>query len=297
MRQIDYNNSAFTMRLELPIEWDIDNLTGVNIAIDERDGGDLLTATAATIQTATTNTGAIAVGDSTITITDEEYIPSAGDRMRIAASSAGPAEEFEVVSINNATKVATVRDEFRYAHATGTAVKGLWATYNLDTSTVATWTKGLQVVITWSPVGSDDLPFKERGEVSVFMFTFPDFDQRFRVLYPREYALARRYNVRSIYDEAKIQMQMDLSSRDFHLDRVVDQEMIRVAILKKARWIICEGGGDQWETERTVAMDEYQKQVEIITNQPMWLDENQDETKDDEEVDDYVGFLGLERGF
>jgi len=295
VRQIDYNNSAFTLRFEFPLEWDLDSLTGVNIDITNLDGESLLDATAATLYTATTTNAAGAVGDSTVTLANDASAPSPGDRLRISASAGGPSEEIEVESYNSSTKVATLRRELRFAHTTGTAVKGLFCTYNLDTSTVATWTKALQVVLRWSPGGSDDLPVKERGEVSASYFAFPDFSQRFEVRYPREHRIALP-RLKSVLEEAKLEVEHDLSTPEFHIHRVADSEKVRLLVLKKARLIVLEGTGDKWESERTAAIDEYNRIREIILNQPVWQDENQDDVKDDEEMLVGNSFWGKERG-
>ena len=293
MRQIDYNNSAFTLRFEFPLEWDVDSLTGVNIDITNLDGESLLDATAATLWTATTLNGATSVGGSTITLTAATLSP--GDRLRISASAAGPDEEIEVESYNSSTKVATLRRELRFAHSDAAAVKGLFCTYDLDTSTVATWTKALQVVLRWTPGGSDDLPVKERGEVSASYFAFPDFSQRFEVRYPREHRMALP-RLPSILEEAKLEVEHDVSTPELDIHRVVDSEKIRLMVLKKARLIVLEGTGDKWVAEREAAIDEYNRIKEIVLNQPIWQDENQDDVKDDEEILVGNSFWGKERG-
>lgn len=295
MRQLPYNNSAATIRLEFPVEWDVDNLTGVNISIAELDGDALLAATAATLYTATTTNATASVGDSTVTLANDASAPSPGDRLRIADSAAGPSEEIEVESYNSSTKVVTLKRELRYAHTSGTAVKGLFCTYDLDTSTVATWAKALQVVITWTPVGSDDLAVTERAEVAAVYYSFPDFKERFRVRYPREFKLKEK-EIDAIYQEAEREVQADLRSIEFNIDRLVDQGQLHMAILKKTRLIVCESGGNKWEYETNQARDEYQRYFETFKNTPQWSDDNQDGVQDDYEIDDLMGLLGSERG-
>lgn len=296
MRQIEYNNAAFTMRLEFPPNWDRENISTVNISIDNLDGDALLAATGCTEYAETALESAASVGDSTITIGPEPETVVKGDRLLIKASAAGPPEEVEVLSFNSSTGVVTLRHELRYAHSNAAVIQGLWVTYDLDTSTVATWTAALQVVITWAPNGSDDVPIVERGEVSNFMYGFPDFARRFEIRFPREWRIAEN-RIEELLSEAIKEFEIDLSSRDFHIHRTVDQALVHSAILNKARYLVVVAMGDQWTTEREVALEEYNKQVEIITNQPIWQDENQDGVKDDVEVDDYSGFLGMERGF
>lgn len=295
MRKIAYNNSAFTIRLEYPIGWDASSITGVTLAVANDEGGALLAASACTLASDTTMSSGTSVGDTTATIGTgvQTYLP--GDRILLPTSNNGPSEEAEIQSYNSSTGVITFKRALRYAHAAGT-IKALFCTYDLDTSTVATWEKGLQVVLTWTPAGSDDIPLKERGEIVSFALGFPDFTQRFKILYPREYRI-KEDTIQEIFDEAKIAVQMDLSSRDLNLDRLVDTAFILPAIMAKARWLITMSGGDKWADERETARDEYNRLIEIVTNQPIWTDDNQDGVQDDVEIDDYAGFLGMERGF
>lgn len=295
MRKIAYNNSAFTIRLEYPIGWNPVTISGVTLAVHNDEGGELEAASACSLLQTAGMAASVAVGDTTFGVDIGVVTYNPGDRLLIPAGNSGPAEEVEVQSYNATDGIVTLKRAFRYAHSSQT-VYGLFCTYDLDTSTVATWTKGLQVVLTWTPAGSDDIPFKERGEIVSFLLGFPDFTQRFAVLYPSEYRI-KEDTIQEIFEEAKIAVQMDLSSRDLNLDRLVDTAFILPAIMAKARWIITMSGGDKWSYEREVAHDEYNRLIEIATNQPIWTDDNQDSVQDDVEIDDYAGFLGMERGF
>ena len=297
--QIAYNDSSFNLRLEMPPEWNVDAITSMNIGVKDWDGDDLLAATAATLYTATTLNGAVSVGDSTITLANTATALTPGDRVRIAASASGPAEEVEVVFYNSSTYTATLRHETRHAHATSTAVRGLWATYALDTTTVADWPAAQQCIVSWYPGGSDDRPLRQRAEISVIEFNFADFARRFEMLYPREWKLRenRTGGIKGILEEAKKQVRGDLLSRDFDINRVVDSAIIEPLVLAKARWLVLLGTGDKWTTEREVALDEYHRQMEIVSNSPLWKDDNQDYVRDEVEMDDAMQLLGSERGF
>lgn len=297
MRQIPYNNSAATTRFEYPPNWDAQTITGINIQITNLEGSDLLAATAATLWTATTLASAAAVGDSTITLTAATLSP--GDRLEIAASASGPKEQIEVQSYNSSTKVVTLARDLRYAHANSTAVKGLFATYDLDTSTVATWPKSEQVLLIWIPAGSDDLPHHERGEIASFDFAIPDFEQRFRVLYPTEaMVLARRDDgFRKHCLETMKQLRIHLWSRGLHLERVQNTEVVAPCALSLARLLVVNGGGDKLAHEQDAALNEFTRNFEILCSNPIWVDSDQDNAREDDEIDDYSGtqLMGSER--
>jgi hypothetical protein len=298
VRQIPYNNSAATLRFEYPPNWVAQTITGINIQITDLDGTDLLAATAATLWTATTLSAAASVGDSTITLTAATLSP--GDRLEIAASASGPKEQIEVRSYNSSTKVVTLARDLRFAHANTTAVKGLFATYDLDTSTVATWPKSKQVVLIWIPAGSDDLPHHERGEVANFDFGVPDFEERFRALYPTEaMVLAHRGHdgFGKHYQETLRHLRVHLWSRGLHLERVKNTEIVAPSMFALARLLVVRGGGDKLAHEQDAAEKEFRAQFEVLTSEPIWVDQDQDDARDDAEIDDYSGtqLMGSER--
>jgi hypothetical protein len=298
MRQIPYNNSAATLRFEFPPNWDVQNITGVNIQITDLSGTDLLAATATTLWTATTLASAASVGDSTITLTSATLSP--GDRLEIASSDSGPKEQIEVQSYNSSTKVVTLARDLRFAHASGTAVKGCFVTYDLDTSTVATWAKSKQVVLIWAPAGSDDHPHHERGEIANFDFGVPDFERRFRIRYPfAAMVLAQRGHDGFVkhYEETLKDLRVHLWSRGLHMERVQNTEIVSRPMLSLARLLVVRGGGDKLAHEQDIAIKEFNEHFEILCSDPIWVDADQDNVRDEKEIDDYSGtqLMGSER--
>lgn len=297
-RQVPYNNSAATLRLEYPPNWDAQTITGINIQITDREGTDLLAATAATLWTATTTAAAAAVGDQTITLTSATLVP--GDVLEIAASADGPQERVTVYNYNSSTKVATLARSLTKAHTSGTAVKGAFATYDLDTSTTATWTKAKQLLIKWIPAGSDDFEVHELGEVSTSRLLIPDFEQRFRALYARE---ARTVSQRKseapfadLHSEAIEYLSVSLLSRGLLVERIQDVALAAPTVLTYARYLVNLDGGDRYAAEITTSLSEHNRQFELLCNLPIWTDDDQDEIRDEAEIDDHSGrqLLGSE---
>jgi len=313
MRETQYNNAALTLRFEFPSDWDAQSITAVTVGVKDTSGNELLAATAATLwdaggTNATQINGAVAADEDEIVIElaggGSLPTPVPGDRLEIAASAAGPTEEITVSFYSSTAKqITTVRD-LRYAHSDNTAIKGLFCTYDLDTSDTDTWIKGKQLVFTWTP-NTDDLPCKERGEVVISEFSIPGFNERFSMLYPREYeavvqtsgGVSKPFNrLPTFLQAAHDEIRSELLVRGLDINRVMDQAQLFPVLTSKVRWLVLLSGDDRYDAERAVALDEYQRQLELLAKSPIWGDDNQDEIRDRDEFEDHVQMCGIERG-
>jgi len=301
MRQLEYDNDEFTIRLEFPHGWNVDVIDSVEIKITDLSGSELLADTAADLIDDTT-LGAAASERADTVVLNTDTSPESGDRLYIAASAAGPAEEIVVENYDSATKTITLKYELLYAHSSGAGVYGLYGTYDADLSDTDVFLLGKQVVLTWTPLDSGDasagLPLKERAEVALFQLGIQGLQERFRSLYPREYeAISEPYSrFDSFVDEARKQLQIDLNLEGLNIDRVPNSELLIPCYMAKMRWLVLLSGDDRYETERKVAMNEYNTQIERLKLQPIWQDDNQDEAKSDDEFEDHSQYVGLERG-
>jgi hypothetical protein len=277
-RQIKYNDSAQVLRLEMPSHWRAESITSCTIVINDTDGGALLASTAATVYTATTLNGAAAIGATTITLAATAGNLTAGDRIRLA----GPYEDCEIAAYNSTSKVATLKRALTSAHATGVAVHGLWATYSLSTATVATWTKGLECVLTWSP-NSDDVPLTETAIVEGYEFGAEAYRERFAALYPAEYEVAE-YRLAHVYEEARQRLTHRLRGKNLDMDRVVNGELVMPVLLDFMRYLIVCSGGNAYASEREIAWSMFLASEEVLTSQPIWTDDDQDLAQGEEEV-------------
>lgn len=287
MRQIEYNNAAFTMVFEFPPSWDIQSITSVNITMKDTAGTVLLAETAAAIYTATTLNGAVAVGDAFVTLANTATACTPGRQYEIAASAAGAAEVLSCKYYNGTSYLLYSTADTRSAHTTGTAVKGAWCTYALDTSTVATWPVGTQAVIQWAPVGSDDPSMFERAEISISRFGAPDFEQRFEDAYPVEYDVVRE-EMESLENETYERLKLRMKSDGVHLDRLRDTNDIMPTFLDLARYLVLKGSGDSETTERTEARENYDRSYAYLAKIAAWQDLDQDEIQDESEVDSFT---------
>ena len=281
MRTLEYNNAAYTLRFEFPPNWGA--VTAVNITIQSMAGADVLAATAATLPSWGALASATAAGDTTATLASSTTDPADGDWVRFEASTAGPAEDAEVLSFNPETM--TLRHPLEHAHASGGTVSPRFCTYDLDTSTVATWTKGLRCTIQWTP-NTDDPDMFELAEVAVSQFEVPNFEERFKLL-SRQAWMARQQVIPELYSETKSQLHSELQLSGLDLNRVMDTELFSPLMLAAARRLAILGAGSKYEDERTVADVEYQRWMTIVKESPIWTDTDHDEAEDDTEIDDH----------
>ena len=301
MRQLEYDNDEFTIRLEFPHGWNIDTIDHVYLKVTDLNGEELLADDEIDLLTDTTTGATASARDDTVTL-DADVSPEPGDRLYLADSVDGPSEEIVVKNYSSAAKLITLKYELLNDHTDGTGVYGLFGTYDIDLSDTDVYTLGKQVVLTWTPHDSGHnsvgLPFKERAEIALFKLGLSGIQERFRSLYPREYeAISEPYNrFESFVEEARSQLQIDLSLDGIHIDRIPNSELLIPAYMAKMRWLVLLSGDDRYDTERKVAMDEYTNQIERLKMQPLWQDDNQDEVKTSDEFDDHAQFIGSCRG-
>lgn len=292
MKKLKYNDSSQTVRFEMPHDWLIESITGVNIQITNNSNEDILAATAATLYTSTTTNAAVAVGDGTVTLAGGASAVVPGDRLRIAASVAGPAEDIEVESYNSSTKVITLARDARYAHTTGTAVYGMFVTYALDTSDTDDFPLGLQCSVLWIP-DTDDLTVRERYEVIAYK-SYSEIQKTFAALYPREYTIVES-DWEYFEEEARAEIRLATEAQGLIFDRIVEHELTNTVLRAGIRWLAVVGGGDKWVSERTQARKDFDRQLGYLMKFPAWQDTDMDNVKDDNEIDSHTGW-GHDRG-
>lgn len=299
MRQIKYNDSSFTIRFEYPPSWA--EVASVTLTINDTGGTELLAATAATVWTTTATAAAVSVGDAYVEISTPTDKPQPGDRYRIPGASVaagGPPEIFTLYRWDSDNSYMYAEKEFRHPHPASANITAQWCTYALDTSTVATWTKGRQLVLIWTP-NNDAFPVYERAEIAISDYSAADFESRFEILCPREHQVVKANNkdIGEYYTEAREQLRIALRSRGMFLERVVDQTIVMPVLMAFTRYLVTLQGGERWEAQREAAQAEYVRLFEELTNNPIWIDMDQDQARDDDEIDDYSARqqLGSER--
>jgi hypothetical protein len=272
------------MRLSpYPVNWDTQSITGVTVGIKDTSANELLAATAATLYAGTTLGYSAEYGDSTISLAGGAANVSPGDDLQIASSADGPLENVRVKSYNSSTRVVTLDRDLLYAHASGAAVKGLFCTYALDTSTVATWTKGLQLVITWAP-DTDDFALVERGEVALYSADYPHIKGVFQSRFHNEYDLIE-LDFDTFCEQGIKMVRRDMRKFNLEIDRLLDTENFEELYILAVRVLALQGQGDSTLYEYEVATTAYKAEIDRVTTEVNWQDTDQDGVQDAEEVD------------
>jgi hypothetical protein len=262
-REIKYNDSSQSLRLEYPSHWRAELITAVTIGVKDEAGAALLAATAATVYTATTLASAASLGAVTCTLAGTAGNLAVGDRIRLS----GPLEDCTVRSYNSTSKVVTLERALLADHAISSAVYPLWCTYALSTSTVATWPIGLECVITWTPTG-DDLQITEYAVVSGAAFGARAYRERFAAIYPSEFEVAQA-RIEAVYEESRSRIRYRLAGRSMNIDRVIDQEILMPVLLDMMRYLIVCSGGNSFATERENSWANYLMSEDTLTSQPI----------------------------
>ena len=283
-REIKYNDSSQSLRLEYPSHWRAELITAITVAIADESGGALLAATAATVYTATTLASAASLGAVTCTLTGTAGNLAVGDRIRLS----GPVEDCTVKNYNSTSKVATLERALLADHAISSAVYPLWCTYALSTSTVATWPMGLECVLRWTPTG-DDLQLTEYAIVSGAAFGAKAYRERFAAIYPSEYEVAQA-RLEAVYEEARSRIRYRMAGKNLDIDRVVDQEILMPVLIDMMRYLIVCSGGNSFATERENSWANFLMSEDVLTSQPIWADDDQDGAQDEAEVETHEPF-------
>ena len=90
----------------------------------------------------------------------------------------------------------------------------------------------------------------------------------------------------------------DLDADGFKLHRLVDQNKATHALIAKTWFLTTQtGSGESWAERRDEARKEYLDQYSRLTRKSNWIDMDQDQAMDDDEIDDYSPeqLMGSER--
>lgn len=286
MRQLRYNHATNVIRLDFPAEWVGEDISGVTLTINDRNGDELLAAQALTLYTATTLAAATERFVSSAVLASGATALTPGDAVSIDGIEG--AERQVVKGYDSTTRTVELEGLLENEHALGDAVTGLWGTYTLDTTTVATWTKGIVVTLIWTPTGSGQA-ITEAAQISASALEVAGLEQSFSTLYPRAYdALKKpvdRFSAMTM--EAKRQMNNELIGRGMDINRIVDDDDIAPALMAKIAFLWTLDGDIEKQDEREFLSNNYETQFGFLISNPIWTDSNQDTIEDEGEVTDH----------
>ncbi len=277
MTQIRYNHASNILRLGYPAAWDPKLITGVTLTITDRDADELLDATALTLYTSTTLDGAVERFADEIVLDSGAGSLSPGDHLLLSGVEGD--EHVVVKGYDSSTYTAQLEAILDNAYADGEAVYGCWGTYTLDTTTVATWTAGLVVTLTWTPTGAGQ-PITWEAQIAKSSLDLSGLRLEFQDRFPRAH---KAFVVTSDrFDRIAEQAERDLRYRHeatIDIDRAVDQARLNRAVMAEMAYIWTLSGDEKIADEYQRIMTERDEANRVLAN-PFWVDGNQDLEED-----------------
>jgi hypothetical protein len=286
MRQIKYNFATNYIRCEFPDEWEPADITAVSLTITDRDGNVLQAATAATLYTATDLHADVAAYQEEIVLAAGSGALEEGDVIWI--DGVAGYERHRVKGYDSTTRTATLEEILEQAHEEDDAVYPCWVTSAaIDTTTVATWTAGLPVTLTWTPTGSGQA-FVEMAEVSKYSMAAEGLELRFKAIYWRAWDDFEKKGTFSIIrEEAERQLRSELASNGLDYNRIVDNDIFSPVLMARMAWLWTLNGDENKEDERKTIGAEYNALLAQLLKNPIWVDTDQDLVEDEGEVSDH----------
>ena len=290
MRQLQYNFATNKLRLEYPGEWDPRLVTAVTLTVTGLDGTVLKSATTATRYVNTDLDADVSAYLDEITLAAASGALSPGDVIYIDGTAGH--ERHKVRGYNATSKIATLEETLEYDHVKDDIVYPCWVTSAaVDTTTVAIWTAGLPVVLTWTPTGSGQA-FVERAEVSKFSTAVEGLGIRFQAIYRRAWDDLTSLGTFSIIrEEAERQLRVELESNGLDYNRIIDNDIIAPVVMARMAWLWCLNGDESKKDERETIGAEYNALLAQLLKNPIWIDSDQDNIQDEDEVTDHVPYF------
>lgn len=288
MRIITYNNSAVNLHFEFPENWKAADISSVSLTINDKDGEELAAASNLTLYTATTLDEDVSSFLSSLPLDSGAGALVPGDRISIAGIVG---EEKRFVKAYDATNTTVeVTEILDNDHAEDAAVIGLFGNIEIDFSNTTTFPAGQELVLIWSPTGSDDGDITELAQIAITSLNVAGLSEDFLILYPRAHDAftTPTDNLSKMMDIAKRQIRQELLSHNMDFYRIIDQDITAPAIMAKMAYLWCLNGDIDKEDERKHISQEYDRQITILTSLPIWTDTNQDLKEDESEVNDHI---------
>lgn len=281
---VKYNEASNVLRLRFPVEWDPSLVTAATVTVNNTAGTELLSATSATLQASTTTRSAISRFADTIQL-DASYAGtiSIGDQLKIVG--VGGSEVVIVKGYDSTSKDVTIENVLNKEYESGDTVYPMYATYTLDTTTVADYPNGLNIRVTWTPTGSGNAT-DQIYQVLQTVLEIEGFEQRFRSLYPRAYEVLSRTAGRfdSVRETAEMRLYVDLQSDNLDLYQIKDQRVIAPVMLALTAYLYTLNGDKDIEDERKALMIDYDDRLQALKRLPIWVDTDLDGIEDDDEI-------------
>ena len=292
MDQIKYNSASNVIRFEFPEEWNPEDLTGLTLQIADTQDNELLTATAVTLYTATTLNGDVDRYASEITLTWSATALATGDPLLIIGASARERVRIKG-DADSATDTYELESILDNAFDTGDAVHGCWGTYTLDTTTVADYTAGMELVLNWTPTGTGQ-PTTTQAQIAKSSVDLEGLRLEFSRTYPRAYSsfIDPVDRFKDMVDIATARLRIKVEAMLIQWDRVVDQSVLMPSMISMLAYLWVINGDDDLEYEYGKIDLQLGKDLNELKQIVIWQDDNQDGKKTEEEETSHEHIFG-----
>lgn len=284
---ITYTSKTTSIEFSIPQSWDIRALSGLTLQIADREGNELQAATAASIYTPTELNTAAAQFDDTLYLKPAAGNLAIGDMIGIEGYNGF--EVHTVKGFDSTSKIVLLEEVLGRAYESGADVYRMSAVATVNFTNTTTYPPGIQLILTWTPTGTGSV-ITELAEIeSTSQVDVAAFEKEFRALYPRAYnALtvpADRFGI--IIRMAQDRLRLQLATRGLDVARIKDQRLLSPPLMSLVAKMWALDGDDDLIEERKVLSAEYNSVFEEFCSLPIWVDFDNDNIQDDDEVQNY----------
>jgi len=289
MKQLPYSSAAAPLHFEFPDEWSAVDLSALTLAVYDEDGNVLQAADSVTLYTATSLEGAVERFASEIALDTAAAALAVGDMLELHGTEGVEKVRLKGIDTTNDTyELEAILDN---AYEDNDVVVAVFANYDLDISTVATFTVGMLLTLVWTPTGTG-LPITQIVQVAASSLDIAGLRQNFLDVYPRAYKAFTEPTdkLNRMAQIARRQLGNECIAKGLDIERVVDQDRMVDVVSARMAWLWALNGDIDMEDERKVIAAENAKQTAWLMSRPVWADDDQDKIKDDGEFTDHQYF-------
>jgi hypothetical protein len=275
-KYITYGATACTIKTQIPEGWPTDGTWTVTIG--NKAGTDLVDSGAVTKYAGDTLSAAAAAGAQDIVLTTGTALVD-GDLIVIGSDAQGW-QQREVSKYVAGTKTATLRTRLDEAVASGSEVRGLDLSVVVDASG---WDDSVvQVAVYWEVDGYPD--FQELYDVRAKRSGVAGLENYFRIYFPALHAEIPPGDFKELESMAREALKELFTTKGRNFDLIVDSELGReITILEIATIVGLGAGMSEAEWDRLMSRKQYV--MDVIDDLDIWIDDNEDEVEDDDEVE------------
>ena len=278
MRRLNLGNSAETICLEFPLEWDLSALTGLTLTINDQDANELMAADPVSLYTATALDVESRRYSREITLESGSEDLEMGDHVRIIGVLGY--EDHVVKGYDSDDLTAELEDYVDRDFEVGAIVYRLSAVATVDLSDTDMFAAGTELLLIWTPTGTGG-PFTQEASISSYrQIDIAGLGRELRDIYPRVYdgLIKPRDRLESIAARARntIRSRLLIMDSQFEINDIRDQSLLLPAIAAQCAVLWSLNGDKEMEDERKVYRSQISSEIDILSKLDIWVDPDAD---------------------